>query len=83
MRLFRRCAHCGEQALEAMIPFMHEGHLEILAVDFNQSHNAAQLYGIVLLRLLAAQFDDFIAQDAFVFRGFERTHLRVTKKMGG
>ena len=55
----------------------HEGHFDILAVDFNQSYNAAQLYGIVLLRLLAAQFDDLIAQDAFVFRGFERTHHRV------
>ena len=52
----------------------YKSDLNILAVDFNECHDTAQLNGIIFLRFLNRQFDDLVAQDAFVSRGFERAH---------
>ena len=61
-------------------PFQVVGYksdLDLFAVDFDECHDTAQSLGIIFLRFLNRQFDDLVAQDAFVSRGFERAHHLV------
>ena len=55
----------------------YESDLDLLAVDFDEGHDTAQSLGIIFLRFLNRQFDDLVAQDAFISRGFERAHHLV------
>ena len=52
----------------------HEDHLDILSVDLDEGHDAAQFARIGIFRFFKCHFDHLVAQDTLVLGGIESPH---------